>query len=344
MDRIKEIPIMRVVEHYGLEVDRQNRIHCFLPGHPDRKPSLKITPQKNMWYCFPCNKGGGVIQFVMEKEGWTYLEAAHWLARTFGVYIGDNYRNVRFRNTQKQREDNHQNHSGKPIVHPDIEIMEWIVTVGGLNDKAKQYLYDERKFLPNIIENQTIFSISDGRKLVSNIIDKFGVERGLNSRILKKDKKGNLISALGFNVVVFPYYDTEGNVINLQSRSYVVCKKEFRYKFLSDLPVHLYNLNNISSFSTSQPLYIAEGVPDCLAMLCDGKNAIAIPGVSNFNPEDLEYLRRHRLFMCPDNDRAGSNLYERLVNEYELNIRLVPVPKGFGDYADYYKDTKSNVK
>lgn len=341
MKQIEEFSIMRVVEYLGFEVNRQNCIHCFLPGHQDKKPSLKITPKKNFWFCFPCQQGGGVIQFVMAKFGYTYLEAAHWIANTFGIYTGVKNSNIRLRPTHKPQVDE-QDYPSKPIVEPDKEILNWIVENGRLCQDARRYLCEERKLLPGIIKEHRIFSISDGRKFVSKIIAHFGLERGLDSRILTKDRNGNIISALGFNVVVFPYYDSEGDISNLQSRSYVPCDKRYRYKFPKDLSVHMYNLNRIIDFPTSEPLYIAEGVPDCLAMICDGKNAIAIPGVGNFNTDDIDYLRRHRLLMCPDNDSAGSNLYLKLVNEYQLNIGLVPVPDGFGDYADYYKYKQEN--
>ncbi|WP_195465357.1 CHC2 zinc finger domain-containing protein [Faecalispora jeddahensis] len=60
--RIKEIlPMQAVAERYGFEVKRGVML-C--PFHDDRKPSLKVYPGSRGWYCWVCNEGGTVIDFV----------------------------------------------------------------------------------------------------------------------------------------------------------------------------------------------------------------------------------------------------------------------------------------
>ena len=54
----------RAARHYGFEIKRSNFIAC--PFHSgDRTASLKIFPDGG-WRCFGCNRGGSVIDFVME--------------------------------------------------------------------------------------------------------------------------------------------------------------------------------------------------------------------------------------------------------------------------------------
>lgn len=38
------------------------------PLHTDKTPSFSITPDKNMFYCFSCGRGGGIVKYLMEYE------------------------------------------------------------------------------------------------------------------------------------------------------------------------------------------------------------------------------------------------------------------------------------
>lgn len=61
--RIKEsLPMRDVAEHYGLEVNRSGDVLC--PFHNDSKPSMHVYPGTRGWWCFVCNEGGSVIDFV----------------------------------------------------------------------------------------------------------------------------------------------------------------------------------------------------------------------------------------------------------------------------------------
>lgn len=80
--RIKEAVTMeRAATQYGFQPDRQGRIHC--PFHDDRTPSLRIYPGARGWWCFVCNEGGSVIDFVAKLYGLPPLEAAKKLDADF---------------------------------------------------------------------------------------------------------------------------------------------------------------------------------------------------------------------------------------------------------------------
>ncbi|MBQ7158865.1 MAG: DNA primase [Treponema sp.] len=57
------------------------------PFHKEKTPSFSVTPEKNMFYCFGCHKGGDVIKFVMEMEKLSYPEAIVQLAKRTGVEV-----------------------------------------------------------------------------------------------------------------------------------------------------------------------------------------------------------------------------------------------------------------
>jgi DNA primase len=54
------------------------------PFHDDHAPSLSIDPVQNLWHCFGCQQGGGVIDWVMKAEGVSFRHAVE-LVRSQGT-------------------------------------------------------------------------------------------------------------------------------------------------------------------------------------------------------------------------------------------------------------------
>lgn len=57
------------------------------PFHDEKTPSFHVTPSKSMYYCFGCQAGGDVINFVMEIDGLSFTEAVERLADRFGITL-----------------------------------------------------------------------------------------------------------------------------------------------------------------------------------------------------------------------------------------------------------------
>lgn len=57
------------------------------PWHDDRRPSLTVSPQRNRVHCFVCGKGTDAIGWLQERQGLSFQEAVHELARQSGVGI-----------------------------------------------------------------------------------------------------------------------------------------------------------------------------------------------------------------------------------------------------------------
>ena len=59
------------------------------PFHDDHTPSLSVNPDKNIWRCFGCNKGGDCFSFIMEAEQLTFKNAVRLLALEAGVKLSE---------------------------------------------------------------------------------------------------------------------------------------------------------------------------------------------------------------------------------------------------------------
>jgi hypothetical protein len=55
------------------------------PFHEDHHPSLSVNPEKQRWFCHPCQKGGDVIAFVRERDGLGFPDAVRELGRRAGI-------------------------------------------------------------------------------------------------------------------------------------------------------------------------------------------------------------------------------------------------------------------
>lgn len=335
--RLNELPIESVAEKLGLDVNR-HKARCFM--HEDKHPSLEFSVKKNIYYCFVCGKGGGPIKLVREFKGCGFQEACVWLAGQFSISLPSEGIPIRIR-TKKQSKPIAK--KARIVVEPekqiDKEIGEWIVNHAVLSKQAKHFLFEERKYKPEVVEALRIGSLSYPKKLTSRLIEIFGFERCEKSGLFT-NWRDDLHICYKAPCLLFPYYDEDGVLYCIQSRYLgdVVNKKD-RFKFPQDIKQRLFNRPILNNVERNEPLYVCEGVTDCIAMLSSGKKAVAFPSSSICHPEDVRLLSSYYLFMYPDKDPAGEGLYKRLsegLKPYSNVIHKVDFPEGFNDYSDYY--------
>ena len=111
MSLIREVKeranIVKVAELYGLKLNRAYK--CVCPFHKEKTASLSISPQKQIWKCFGCGKGGDSISLVSELLNINALEAAKSINYTLGLGLNTNQKSNyfeinKYKNKQKTEE------------------------------------------------------------------------------------------------------------------------------------------------------------------------------------------------------------------------------------------------
>lgn len=79
-----------IVDLVGQSINLTRRGKLFLglcPWHTDNRPSLQVDPHRQTWKCWPCNLGGDIFSFIMQREGLEFREALEFLAEMAGVEL-----------------------------------------------------------------------------------------------------------------------------------------------------------------------------------------------------------------------------------------------------------------
>ena len=303
--QFRHLPIETVAERLGLHVARHKSL-C--PFHDDHHASMSFSTSRNTFRCFVCGASGGTIDLVMRHLGKSFPEACRWLADANNVIL-EEYK-PQTPAGDKPAKPFDASRYGRLFEHP------W------LSDKARRFLFEERRLNPRVVAWCRLSSWTD---------------------------------RYGTNWLQIPYFDQDGRLIGIQNRNldYRKAEKEVfhekdksekevpRFRFPYGSRCSIYNLPVTKMLRPSEPLYITEGASDCWAMLSAGHKAIAIPSATLLGNADKRLLKdlAERLgttfHMFPDRDAPGERLFMQL-KEVLPQLEHHQLPVGCKDFAEYY--------
>ena len=215
---------------------RRHRSLC--PFHDDSHPSMTYYVGRNTYKCFVCDAYGGVIDLAMKVLGKGFLETCQWLADAHNVIMTE-YQPVR---------------KIEMPVAVDIAHLARLVECPRLCKEAETFLFDERKINRAVVRWLGISSITQPMPMQGTI------------------------SGSWFNApsLLIPYRDMDGRLMSVQARYLGKEDNKPRFQFPRGSKCHVFNLPVLRMLGKDEPLYVTEGVSDCMAMLSAGHKAIAI--------------------------------------------------------------------
>ncbi len=298
--------ILNVVGEYVRLEKRGGRYWGLCPFHNEKTPSFSVDPGKNMYYCFGCHQGGGVVNFLMEMEKLSYPEAIETLAKQQGVEI-------MYENKAGPRDDTNKKHQ------EDLE--ELYRRVAG----SFHHILTEKP------EGQGALGYILSRGIQKDMIEKFCLgyaprDRGwLFQFLIKKGYSGDFLKTSGLfsknnprtsfysDRLMFPIANKEGKTVAFGGRlldgdgpKYINSSESDIYKkretlFAIDLA--------LPEIRKTREVYIGEGYLDVIALHQAGiTNAVAPLGTA-FTDEQARLLRRwsEKVYLIFDSDEAGQN-------------------------------------
>lgn len=311
------------------------------PFHDDTTPSFMVSPSKQICKCFACGKGGTAVNFLMEHEQITYVEALRWLARKYNIEIEERELTDEERQQQNERESM-------------LIVNEW----------AKDYFHD---ILKNNVDGRAIgLQYFRSRGIRDDIIEKFQLGYALPQRdamakaALAKGYKPEFLIKTGLcyesgdrkeerqpssltdryrGRVIFPWFNVSGKVIAFGGRVLDSRTKGVQQKYVNSPDSDIYHkemaLYGIfqakRAIAKEDCVYMVEGYTDVIAMHQSGiENVVANSGTA-LSPHQIRLLHRftNNIVLLYDGDEAGIHAAMRgtdmlLSNGMNLKVLLLP--------------------
>lgn len=302
--------IISVAQSYVTLKRSGNSYKCCCPFHAEKTPSCSFSSDKQLFHCFGCGAGGDVITFIMQIEHLEYMDAVRFLAQRAGMPMPeDNGDSGASRKRQRIYEI--QREAGK-FFHKKLFSEEGAAGLDYLKRRglaehtikrfglgyARDDYHDLHMHLRDL--GYSDFEMIDASLLVNN-----------NNKFYDKFR----------NRVMFPIFDTRGNVAAFGGRALSDDKKSPKYLNSSETMVfsksNLLFALNIAKNSKADYFILCEGYMDVISMHQAGfDSAVASLGTALTEQQCniLARLGKKEVILSYDSDEAGQRAASRAIN------------------------------
>ena len=325
-------PIEEVVGQYVTLKRSGSNMFGLCPFHGEKTASFSVAPDKGIYYCFGCHKGGGAINFMMELEGLSYPDAVRALAKRAGMEVPED---EQYQSRYRQQE-----------------------RLWALMKEAGRFFYSQLYSSAG----KECLEYTTRRGLTKNIITQFGMGYAPNSwnalvdamrkkgytdeELLAADlageKNGRVYDRFR-NRLMFPIIDVRGNVVGFGGR----VLDDSKPKYLNSNDTLIFNKRknlfglNLAKKSKAGSLILVEGNIDVVTMHQYGfDNAVASLGTS-LTDEQAALISRYcdQVILLYDGDAAGQKATARaipILEKAELAVKVLQIPDNM-DPDDYLR-------
>ncbi|MEI8230631.1 MAG: DNA primase [Candidatus Peregrinibacteria bacterium] len=312
MDEVSEIkarlPIEQLVGQY-CQLKKKGRVFvCLCPFHNDSHPSLQVSPEKGIAYCFACQKGGDIFSFYQEIEHVDFPQAIKDLAEKTGVVLPQRSEKTSVPKDEKERlrsclQAASQFFRDQLKTSPVAQAY-----IAKRKTPAEQLQTFELGYAPDS------FSVTYEHLLKEGFSRSEIVAAGLG---VQKDLQDGRIYDRFRNRLMFPIYDHQGNLVAFGGRA--LGEEDAKYVNSSEGPLYsksnvLYGLNwGRDAIREKGTAILVEGYFDLLACHRVGcAHVVAVSGTA-LTEQHVKLLKRYAetAVLCLDQDPAGRAAAER---------------------------------
>ena len=296
------------------------------PFHGEKTASFSVAPDKGIYYCFGCHKGGGVINFQMEVEGLSYPDAVRALAKRAGMTVPED----------EQYQSRYQQQERLWALHKEAARFFHSQLYAPVGTPALEYALG-RGMSKSIL---TTFGVGYAPDSWDNLVramkakgytDQELIDSGL---VTQSQKDKTKIFDRFRDRLMFPIIDVRGNVIGFGGR--IIKKDDTAAKYLNSPETLIFNKRknlfglNLAKKSKQGYLILVEGNIDVVALHQYGfDNAIASLGTS-LTEEQAALMTRYadQIVLIYDGDKAGQNATQRAIPILEkagLQVKVLQI-------------------
>ncbi|HYE66804.1 MAG TPA: DNA primase, partial [Pyrinomonadaceae bacterium] len=330
-DLRRQADIVRIIQDYvSLKKKGANWMAC-CPFHQEKTPSFSVNPAKDIFFCFGCQKGGSVFNFVMEIERVSFPEAVKIVAQKANVPLPKMVDDQRFEARKREADE-------------VIELNSWALAwweeqlgQGGAEARAAREYLAGRGITDETCKSFRLGYAPDSWDALSSHLKKRGatpewIER--SGLVVKKDAGGFYDRFRGR--LIFPVMDAQGRPIAFGGRT-LAPGGEPKYLNSPETAAytkgrHLYGLHlTRDEIRRRKFAILVEGYLDLIIPYQFGvRNVVASLGTT-LTPEQSKLLGRfaRQVVVNYDGDRAGVQAAKRaietlLAEDFEIKVLVLP--------------------
>ena len=325
--------IVEVVSSY-VRLSKRSGANLFglCPFHSEKTPSFSVSPDKQIYHCFGCGKGGGVINFIMEVENLSFPEAVEFLAKRVGMPMPEETND---RESRKRARMLALNKEAARFFYSQLS------TPAGA--AACDYMR-QRQLSPATARRFGLgFAPDSWNSLTDAMKEKGFTEYELaDAGLVRRGKNGGVYDTFR-NRLMFPVIDVRGNVIGFSGR--ILGEGEPKYMNSPETLVFNKSRNlfalNLAKKSKCGYIILSEGNIDVASLHQAGfDSAVASLGTS-LTPEQARLISRYtdQVIIAYDNDGAGIKAAQRaigILEKLDLKVKVLRL-EGAKDPDEFIK-------
>jgi len=330
---VSRIDMVDLVSQYVRLNKKGGNYWGLCPFHSEKTPSFSVSPDKQIFYCFGCHKGGGAINFVMEAENLPFLDAVRLLAQRAGLEVPESGYNQGRKELREQ------------LLELNRQAARYFYAQLYTPAGAQGLDYLRRRGLSKATLNRfgLGFAPDSWDGLITAMAGQgFDKQMLLEGGLAVRSDKGRIYDRFR-NRVIFPIIDVRGSVIGFGGR--VMDDSKPKYLNSPEGPVYNKSRNlfalNIAKKSKAGRIILTEGYMDTIALHQAGFDcAVASLGTA-LTPEHAQLLSKYtrETVISYDGDDAGVAAAQRAIPILEragLKVRVLQV-KGAKDPDEFIK-------
>jgi DNA primase len=317
------------------------------PFHKEKTPSFNVNPQKQIFHCFGCNKGGDVFTFVKEYENIGFMDAVRRLAERAKIPL-------EFENTPGAQESRHLKDQLLDIHEQLTQRWQNCLANEAAGQLARDYLA-KRGVSAEAIKLFRIGAAPESwddtvnwarsKKFDLATVEKAGViiAKEMEAPPTTGDE-GNFQSAIRYydrfrGRLMFPICDEQGRVVGFSGRVLSGDEKTAKYVNSPETPIFTKSKIFFGLDKSKRAILdagfaiICEGQLDLIACFTNGVQNIVAPQGTAFTEQHARILKRYanEVVLCFDSDNAGQNATARaldhlLASGLAVRVAVVPAP------------------